>query len=378
MRDKPLWEQCIHHRGQSAQQFVHEFFAQTGRQVLIVGGAGFDPRSNFVAEQLTAVCGDRVSGVFVREERPNPAEALRQLAAANDARIRELIPCVDIFHVDVFDIDNAPVGGRRATKLLDERINLDGITDLILDCSALSVGVMFPIARYCFEVVKTRGGETNFHVLVLDDPGTDSAIQSTSCGKAAPLHTFSGGLNLDSNTDAARLWLPQLGTGQREVLNLVFLDVQPHAVCPIIPFPSTHPRTGDILIEEYGDLFGAISDPMTPTWHVDSRDLVYAHEKSPLDLYRSILRIDDARRRVFSQTGGSQLILSPLGSKAVAVGLLMAALERGFAVVSVESIEYQFASERNGLAQDDNAELVHLWLHGQAYRYDELQQEAEE
>lgn len=369
MSDKPLWEQCIHHRGQCAEQFVHDF--------LIVGGAGFDPRSHSLAKQLSDVCGDRLSGVFIREERPAPAESLRQLAEDNDARIRELIPSVDILPVDVFDIDNAPVGGRRATKLLDERINLNGITDLILDCSALSVGIMFPIARYCFEAVKTRGRETNFHILMLDDPGTDSAIQSTSCGKAAPLHTFSGGLNLDSNTDAARLWLPQLGIGQREVLNLVFQDVQPHAVCPIIPFPSADPRTGDALIEEYGDLFEAISGPMTPTWHVDSRDLVYAHEKSPLDLYRSILRIADARERVFSQTGGSQLILSPLGSKAVAAGLLMAALDRRFAVVSVESLEYHITSEIRDLAQNGTAELVHLWLHGQAYAYDELQQEAE-
>ncbi len=236
---------------------------------------------------------------------------------------------------------------------------------------------MFPIARYCLEAAKSKDSETNFHILVLDDPSTDSAIQSTSCGMAAPLHTFSGGLNLASNRDAARLWLPQLGPGQKEVLELVHQYVDPHAVCPIIPFPSTHPRTGDMLIEEYGDLFETNSGEMTPRWHVDSRDLVYAHERNPLDLYRSILTIDNARKRVFSKTGGSQLILSPLGSKAVAVGLLMAALDRGFAVVSVESIEYCFEPETNDLAQSGTAELVHIWLHGQAYRYDTLQQEAE-
>ena len=98
---------------------------------------------------------------------------------------------------------------------------------------------------------------------------------------------------------------------------------------------------------------------------MDSRDIVYAHEKSPLDLYRSILRIDDARTRVFSQTGGSHVILSPLGSKAVGVGLLMAALERRFAVVSVETIEYTFANRDDKSTED--AELVHLWLHGEAY-----------
>ncbi len=366
MSDGYLWQQCVHHRGKGAREFVREFFGQAERRVLIVGGAGFDPRSHFVAEQLAAACRDRVSGLFIREERLDPTESLRRLADGNDARIRKLIASVDVFQVEVFESDYAPVGGRRATRMLSERMNLEGITDVILDCSVLSIGVMFPIARYCLKAVKSEGIETNFHILVLDDPDTDSAIQSTSCETAAPLHAFRGGINLDSNRDTAKLWLPQLGPGQKEVLNKIHRYVVPHAVCPIIPFPSTHPRTGDSLIEEYGDLFEANSNDMSRGWHVDSRDLVYAHEKNPLDLYRSILKIDDARKRVFSQTGGSQIILSPLGSKAVAVGILMAALERDFAVVSVESSEYWLEPETSDQAQNGTAELVHIWLHGQA------------
>ena len=46
-----------------------------------------------------------------------------------------------------YGIDYAPVGGRRATRMLDEKINLEGITDLILDCSALSVGVRLTAIR---------------------------------------------------------------------------------------------------------------------------------------------------------------------------------------------------------------------------------------
>lgn len=362
------WERCIHHRGCEAATFISDFFAGSDRSVLLIGGAGFDPRSYYVAEQLTTVCGDRLRGFFLREERPDPSEQLLMMAENNDAHIRKLIPRVEVQEVQVFDIDNAPVGGRRTTRMLAERVDLSGVSDVVLDLSALSVGVMFPSARYCLEAVSHLGANVNLHIFVLDAPSTDSSIRSTSCGKAGTLHTFSGGLGLDSCTNAARLWLPQLGPGRREVLSLIYQNVQPHAVCPIIPCPSSNPRLGDALIEEYGDLFDAISEPMTPTWDVDSRDIVYAHEKSPLDLYRSILRIDDARRRVFDQTGGSQLILSPLGSKAVTVGLLMAALERGFAVVSVESIEYRLKSEADTISVDNDAELVHVWLSGTAYQ----------
>jgi hypothetical protein len=374
MNARPLWDRCIHHRGENASTFVDDYFTEADRRVLLIGGAGFDPRSLTVPAKLAACCGDRLNGLFIREERPNANDQLREQADANDARIRASISDVDIFSVDVFDIDNAPVGGRRATTAIHERADLSPVTDVVLDCSALSVGVMFPIARYCFEMTRKIGPDKNFHLVVLDDPQTDSSIEATACGIASPMHTFSGGLNLDVNNDAARLWLPQLGTGKREFLNLIFQDVQPHAVCPIIPFPSGNPRAGDELIEEYGDLFEAVSDPMTPTWNVDSRDIVYTHEKSPLDLYRSILRIDDARRRVFSETGGSQVVLSPLGSKAVGVGLLMAALERSFAVVSVETIEYTYTNEDVRLT--NNADLVHLWLHGEAYNVGTEEQDA--
>ena len=374
MNTRPLWDRCIHNRGQDAIEFTQDYFAQNCRKVLLIGGAGFDPRSRLVAKRFSAVCGDRLSGLFIREERPNASTILRADADANDAEIRKMIPNVDIFSVDVFDIDNAPVGGRRATRMLHQRIDPSRISDVVLDCSALSVGVMFPIARYCFEATRKLGVQTNFHIMVVDDPETDASIESTSCGKASPLHTFGGGLTLDSNDSAARLWLPQLGWGRREVLKLIFEDVKPHAVCPIIPFPSANPRAGDSLIQEYGELFEAVIDPMTPTWNVDARDIVYTHERSPLDLYRSVLRIADARERVFSQTGGSQLILSPLGSKAVAIGLLMAAIEREFAVVSVETIEFRRLDTKREVESD--GELVHVWMHGEAYQFDKMKADA--
>ena len=101
-------------------------------------------------------------------------------------------------------------------------------------------------------------------------------------------------------------------------------------------------------------------------WSVDARDLVYADEKNPLDLYRTILRIDDARQRVFASVGGSQIILSPLGSKALSLGTMMAAIERDFAILHVEAIGYTLdAARADSVTTSD--ELVHIWLHGDAY-----------
>ncbi|WP_143206310.1 hypothetical protein [Singulisphaera sp. GP187] len=77
--------------------------------------------------------------------------------------------------------------------------------------------------------------------------------------------------------------------------------------------------------------------------------------------------IDDARKRVFKEMGGSQIILSPVGSKALALGMLMAALERDFAVVLVESLAYSAAPAVLNVQRAPRGDLVHIWLHGEAY-----------
>jgi hypothetical protein len=273
--------------------------------------------------------------------------------------LTRLIPDNVVESFDVFDkTDSAPVGGRRVIGVLRKKLDLTGLTDLVIDCSALSVGVCFSITKYCLKVAEP--GPLNLHLTVIDHPDTDGAIQATHCGRPSSPHGFHGEWQLARWAKAARLWLPQLGYGKRSVLEEVHKFVTPHAVCPILPFPATWPRSPDTLIEAYGDLFEGL-------WQVDSRDLIYAHEKSPLDLYRAILRIDDARQRVFRETGGSQIILSPPGSKAVALGMLMASLERNFAVVLVESLAYKAVLDVLDVRPNPAGELVHIWLHGEPY-----------
>ncbi|MCE9560844.1 MAG: hypothetical protein K8U57_02200 [Planctomycetes bacterium] len=284
-------------------------------------------------------------------------------AEGNVTRLRTLLPdslveSFDIFHKD----DTAPIGGQRVIALLRRKFALTDLTDLVIDCSALSIGVCFSITKYCYEIaVAPRPAPLNVHVVVLDHPSTDGAFHAAHCGRPSSPHGFKGEWQLDKWSKAAKLWMPQLGRGKRAVLEEVHKFVTPHAVCPILPFPAVSPRSPDRLIEDYGELFHPSA------WDVDSRDLIYAHEKSPLDLYRTILRIDDARQRVFAGTGGSQLILSPVGSKALALGMLMASLERGFAVVLVESLAYNPAPAVLEMTTIPRGELVHIWLHGEAY-----------
>lgn len=358
------WEPCVYHRGRHAEDFLREYLARPDRRLLLIAGAGFDPRSVRVAPHIPEALRKTTRTILIREERPNPFPDLLARAVRHRDQLAAAFPLAQEHAIQIFARDNAIIGGREGAKLMSGQ-SLDGITDVFVDMSALSIGVAFPIIKHFSDVLSGKPEvKANLHVIASHNPNIDDTVSSNPSDTVAPIHGFRGGWGLDEKSRAAILWMPQLGRGKRHVLNRIFQmlrNVQEDTVvCPILPFPSSRPRLSDELIEEF-------ADELQSAWSVDVRDLVYADEKSPLDLYRTILRIDDARRRVFASVGGSQIILSPLGSKALSLGALMASLERDdFTILHVEAIGYTLDTVRaDSVTVPD--EMVHIWLHGDAY-----------
>ena len=349
------WERCIYGRGQEAESFVQEHFGEQQRRAVLIAGAGFDPRSTILPALLAKTMGDRAQGILIREERPSPKHELISRAESNIKTMMELLPASQTTPIEVFALDGAVIGGREATKVVSA-VDLTNITDIAVDFSALSKGIVFPIVRHLL----MNALKVNIHLFVVDDPSTDDQIVAVGSDRAGLVHGFRGGWGLDSYQQAAKLWLPQLITRQKAILERIHLFVEPHDVSPILPFPASTPRLPDGLIEEYEQEFESI-------WRVDTRDIVYADEKNPLDLYRTILRLDDARKTVFQSTGGSMIVLSPIGSKALAIGALMAAVERDFPVVHVEAVSYDVDLKELQPVIEKPKELVHIWLSGEAY-----------
>jgi hypothetical protein len=266
-----------------------------------------------------------------------------------------MIPSCKVENIEIFASDLAVIGGREAARIASQ-IDFSRYSDLIVDASALSRGIIFPIVRVLLE---NSPKSCNVHVTVVQEPSTDYIISAIGCERATTVHGFNGRLGLESSSNAAVLWLPQLVIGQVGVLREIYNSIQPipNDVCPILPFPSGNPRDVDALLVEYRVELGA--------WEVDPRDLMYAHENDPLDLYRTIVRLADARERVFKDIGGSEIILSPVGSKSMSLGAMMAAIDRDFPVLYVEALDFKVDLDR--LADRQLGELVHIWLHGEAY-----------
>ncbi len=353
------WDRCISHRGPEAARFIADYFGQESCHPLLVVGAGFDPRSTIVCRYIGDASGKRAKGFFIREERPDQNSDLRKRAEDNLKKMKNLIVDFEVKEIRILAPDGAVVGSRKAAGEV-ANLSLDNISDVVVDTSSLSVGVSFPVVKQLLDRIERCKRKINLHVMVADSPATDEGIEPIACGQPTPIPGFHGGFGLDSTADAVKLWVPLLRTRRRAILEEIRMFVGPDDICPVLPFPAKTPRTADRLIEHYLSEFES-------TWEVDDRHIVYAAESNPLDLYRSLLRLDDARKKVFAPIGNSMMILSPLGNKALVLGSLMAALERDFPVVYMEATGYHFEMTEPAANDAPPGTLIHIWLKGEAY-----------
>ena len=357
MNESFRWDPCVAHIGCDAEKFLSSYFGLPDRSILLVAGVGFDPRSCSVATKIWSVAPE-AHALLIREKRPNPPQTQLARAEANRQTFVRTITEPAMVSVDIFGPDGAVVGGRNIVNVLGQQQYLGGVTDIVVDITGLSMGTSFPIVRYFVEYIGHCSSAVNLHVFVVHSPKLDAGIQSIASDVPSYVHGFKGGSTLTANANAAKLWLPQLATKRHAAFGRLYDFIGPHDTCPILPFPAGEPRLGDVLMEEYLTEFES-------TWSVDSRNIVYANEDDPQDLYRTILKLDNLRKPVFAETGGSMLFLSPLGNKAMALGALMAALERDLPVAYLEPIGYEI--EETTSMDTNGTNLIHIWLEGDVY-----------
>src|SRR3546814_20646374 len=114
------------------------------------------------------------------------------------------------------------------------------------------------------------------------------------------------------------IWIPQLPQARASTRTAIRLSLgKCYKICPVIPFPARDPRRADNLLSEYGS-------ELVHEWEVDPRDIVYVSERNPLDCYRTLSTIKERFDRTVGGTYEPHMILSPIGSKVMAPGALMA------------------------------------------------------
>jgi hypothetical protein len=356
---RPHWNNCIMHADTEVDDFIGDYFAGKDRHCLLVAGAGFDPRARKVAAKLSAALSDRLHGFLIREERFDPADSLRTSADENERAMRKLVPAAHVVNVRVFDPqDGAPVGGQRIAEALSVFVWPPRITDVVLDMSALSTGVGFPTARFLLESCEARE-DVSFHVMISSNPELDAQIVGEPYSTPTLVRGFAG-RGANGILPVARIWLPQLASGRLPTLNKILASQSsPYKICPILPFPARNPRRADDLIAEFL--------PLLQERAIDARDFIYVSERNPLDTYRKLSTLKRRYDRTVEDVYDPELLLSPVGSKVMAVGAMMAAIEHDLPVQHVENVRYDYDPQRviDGAEPDDLT--VHIWLHGPTY-----------
>jgi hypothetical protein len=355
------WENCVTHFDDGVDQFIDDYFSQSSRCCVLVAGAGFDPRARRIACQLSAAMGKRVHGLFIREDRGDPAIALQKLADDNEAQLKSIIADATVAHVQIFSADDrAPIGGHGVRSAIDGYGWPEGVTDIVLDMSALSTGVGFPLARLLLEYAEARP-TISLHLMVVSNPELDDRIVGEPSAQVQFVRGYSGPSGSYDALPVARIWLPQLGRGRVETLRRIRNTLDSvYKVCPVVPFPARNPRRADELLAEY-------QSQLLNEWQVDARDLIYVSERNPLDCYRTISTLKKRYDRTVEDVFFPQIILSPFGSKVTAVGAMMAAIEHDLSVQYVETLRYEFdpIGVKESSTPPDLA--VHVWLHGPVY-----------
>lgn len=360
MTRRQHWENCLTHFDDGVERFIGEYFSSTDRNCLLIAGAGFDPRSRLVADRLAAVMGDRLCGLFVREDRGDPAIDLQTLANENEKQLRSLVKRCQVETIRIFSPDdNAAVGGQRMITLLQTFDWPKNLTDIVLDMSALSMGVGFPAARMLIARCEENPA-LNLHLMIASNPDLDDRIVGEPALQAQPVRGFAGPSSFQA-LPIARIWLPQLGRGRVQTLRKIRATHDSvYKVCPVVPFPARNPRRADELLSEY-------QAALVDEWKVDARDYIYVSERNPLDCYRTISTLKKRYDKTVDEVFFPQIILSPLGSRVIAAGAMMAAVEHGLSVHYVETLRYVFEPSASSAQPEGREMIVHIWLHGPVY-----------
>lgn len=347
-----------------------------GSKVLFIVGLGFDPRALRQLEAISGVAdGAALTCVAINFEAGFTGDAQSaKLREQNKRGLERLFADeLDIRDLEPHDNDGIRSISRNTIRLLGD-IDLSGFSDVVVDISSLPRIIYLTILNSVLgSLVKTEAihplaSRTNLHVIFAESAALDAKIVKK---ELEPELAAIQGLSVRLDEEAAdawpKIWFPVLGEGNREALERIHMQINPADVCPVLPLQTRNARRSDDIVRDIGEL-------LFDRFKVDPRDLIYATEDNPFQLYRNLLAAMDRYEDSLVELGGVRFILSPLSSKGLSVGALLACFENrnrakpdGFNVRTgfayIETSRY----EAGALSGTEEGLPVSLWLTGSCY-----------
>jgi hypothetical protein len=369
------WEYYLIHRNAVFSEFWKGHLSEKDRNVLFVLGLGFDPRT---CSGLRAVLdaggeGDRECLLIEYDEgSSSPSREHTDLVEKNRQLVSDLLQdrgTIKSHPLQMWSPDGRRIGARVASNLFRDCSGLEKYSDIIVDIGAMPRGIYFPIITKLLYLMDSSGGRNggrlpaNLHVIVAEDVRLDTRIREEGIDEnASYLHGFSSDLEREASANIPKVWIPVLGEGKEAQLIRIYDHVNPDEICPIIPSPSIDPRRGDALILEYMEL-------LFDKFRVEPRNILYAAEKNPFEVYRQIYRTSIHYNDALKAVGGCRVVVSAVSSKLLSIGALLASyeLKQGGYQIGISNVESHGYKMEIRDETADQEELFSLWLAGECY-----------
>ena len=331
------------------------------KRSMYVLAVGFDPRA-LVGLQRFLELDHRQRPIIGLVELPPPSTLsgveVRRSAARNHELLSRLTDTCDVrtvVHKDVYTPTNA---GPRVSRQITAADFVRGVGHLIVDISSLPSNLYFPMIAAALQSIDAcvEKFPPQLQVVACENPAVDAAIRELEVVDAAVVGGFRGRLAHESETNATSVWAPVIGERSGRSLEAIHAYLLPDDVFPILPFPSRDPRRGDnLLLEHQAELID--------TFGVSLGNIIYADERNPFDLYRTLSRLQANLRLSLEHLGPTVLAVSAHSSKALSLGVLLAAYEHGLPIVTAPPRDYELLDvEPDDFAQDHR--LTTAWLAG--------------
>jgi hypothetical protein len=339
--------------------------ARLEKRSMYVLGVGFDPRSLVGLQRFLALDhpNDPVVGLV---ELPPPSAgsglSARALATDNKNAFADLVRGVEVRTIEHKEVHSRSNAGPRVARALTDATFVADIGHLIIDISALPAGLYFPMIAATLTSVDRN--VTDFpeqvQVVACENPDVDAAILKLGVHEAAVVGGFRGALEHESNPTGTVIWAPVIGEHAGPALQAIHDFLGPGDVCPILPFPARNPRRADNLMLEHQVL-------LLDAFRVTPGNLIYADERNPFDLYRTLSRLQEDFRQALAVLAPTTLALSAHSSKLLSLGTLLAAYEHTLPIVAAPAIDYEI-SDVDLVALALGNQLTCTWLTGVPYQ----------
>lgn len=365
------WDPYVLAHGDGFDDFWRNHLATGVRRVLMVLGRGFDVRTLEATRRLHALGCDLTVWSLAFDNGLGESEERARLTNANHSNLIALLgtAAVTTTVIDIGGPSNASVTSQNTRRAITERRDLLDFDDVIVDISAMPRMVaLTTVAKLLndLDAAAAKGGRSiNLHVTVAESVSADlGAARGTLRDSVSMVHGFSGRLNAERSESWPRVWFPVLGEGQRERLELIHGIVDPDEICPVIPFPSREPRRGDEIVAEHRAI-------LFDDFQIEPSNILLACEYNPFEAYKQLFQAMDRYRRALNQLGGCKAFVSPVSSKLLSMGVLLACYDHKFGEIKgqrmdvgipyVETADYGDPAQGAALPYD----LHSMWIRGE-------------